>query len=480
MGQGEMIKSDEGINNPTMREQLHGDESGTVIMSRPPFTADRSGSAAIIFGLAFIPVMIMIGSAIDFQRATTIGSRMHESADAAVLAVSKQANLTQSQRQALATNIALANLGQIANQINARVVESEPTVNTYNITVSGSVPTMIMKIAHMDSIAVSKHSSASILQTIGLNGTTGCVLALDNQQVADSFWDIGNATTTIACDIIVNSASSSALDVNGSANLTANQIFLMNGGGYTASTPSRTTTTTGFMRSPAITKMAPQTCDPYAAGCTSPTATGVSLPTFSGCLKTNYSTSGTVTLQPGVYCNGISINANANVSLASGTYIIDRGTLSINGQATVTGPGQGGVTFVFTSSTGSDYATAKINGGATVNLSACRAGDDTNDDYPCIPGIVFFSDRNMPVGTNFTLNGGSTQTFNGAIYLPTAALNYTGGASSSNSCLQIIADTIKFTGNSNFGITSNNCATGSNSLVLPFGVATSSVAGLIQ
>ena len=72
------------------------------------------------------------------------------------------------------------------------------------------------------------------------------------------------------------------------------------------------------------------------------------------------------TLNPGVYCNGMDIHAGSNVTLNPGIYYVDRGSLNVNGGATLTGTG---ATIVFTSSTGAGWATANINGGATVNLT---------------------------------------------------------------------------------------------------------------
>jgi hypothetical protein len=96
---------------------------------------------------------------------------------------------------------------------------------------------------------------------------------------------------------------------------------------------------------------------------------------------------------------------------------------------------------VFTSSTGSDWATASIGSNAVVNLTAPTSGDTA--------GIVLFADRNMPSGTAFKLTGGGTQTFGGAIYVPKAALEFVGGYESGQGCTQVIADTISFAGNSN-------------------------------
>jgi hypothetical protein len=150
-----------------------------------------------------------------------------------------------------------------------------------------------------------------------------------------------------------------------------------------------------------------------------------------------------VTINPGVYCGGMKLNAGANVTLNPGIYYLDQGSLSVNGGASLSGTG---VTLVFTSSSGHNYASASINGGANINLTAPTSGPTA--------GIVLFGDRNMTAGTSFSLNGGSTEMFGGAIYLPRAAVSFSGGAASTNGCLQLIAETVTFVGNANFAI---NC-----------------------
>jgi hypothetical protein len=168
------------------------------------------------------------------------------------------------------------------------------------------------------------------------------------------------------------------------------------------------------------------------------------MPSFGGCTQNNLSVKTTATIDPGVYCNGISVNAGATLTLNPGVYFIDRGTFSVNGGGTVNGTG---VTLVFTSSTGNNWANLTINGNAVVNLTSPIAG--------ATAGLVIFGDRNIPVGTAFKLNGGSMQSFGGAIYVPTGGISYSGGSGTSTSCTQIIGDTVTFTGNSSVAI---NCS----------------------
>lgn len=169
---------------------------------------------------------------------------------------------------------------------------------------------------------------------------------------------------------------------------------------------------------------------------------GVPLPTYSGCNQTNFSSKITQTINPGVYCGGMQLNAKANVTMNPGIYIINGGSISINGQAALQGSG---VTFVLTSSTGSNYPSVTINGGAAVTLSAPTSGTYAN--------ILFYSDRKAPAMTQ-KFNGGSTNIFDGILYFPTQSLNFSGNSGSANSgsnCMRTISLDLTVTGNSAFG-----------------------------
>jgi hypothetical protein len=255
-----------------------------------------------------------------------------------------------------------------------------------------------------------------------VSNTQGCVLALNASAVGTAAFQ-GTADVVLkGCSLFDNSNSSSALTINGSSSLTALSVGVVGG----VSGKSDITTDKGV-----FTGQSPIS-DPYS---------GVSFPGFSGCTQNNYTAKNTVTLSPGVYCNGLKVNAGADVTLSPGIYYIDRGSFSVNGGASVTG---NGVTLVFTSSSGSNYATATINGGANINLTAPTSGPTE--------GIAIFGDRDMPEGASFKFNGGSSQSVNGAIYVPKGDLTFAGGSNTGGGCTQIIASTVTFTGNSNLAV----------------------------
>ncbi len=74
----------------------------------------------------------------------------------------------------------------------------------------------------------------------------------------------------------------------------------------------------------------------------------------------------------------------------------------------------------------------------------------------------------MATGTSFKFNGGASQALTGAIYVPKGAATFAGGTSSGNGCTQLVADTITFTGSSNFAL---NC----NGLTKPIGSQTATL-----
>jgi hypothetical protein len=220
-----------------------------------------------------------------------------------------------------------------------------------------------------------------------------------------------------------------ALTAGGSAQIAALSVGVV--GNLTGS--SNITTTQGIKTG--IGAIA----DPYA---------NASFAAFAGCTQQNFTAKDTVTISPGVYCGGMKLNAGANVTLSAGIYYLDGGDLTVNDGATLTGSD---VTLVFTSQNRNGFATASINGNASINLTPPKTG--------ATAGIVIFGDRRMPAGTLFKFNGGATQYFGGAIYLPKGAVSFSGGASTSTNCTQLIGDTVTFTGNSGFALNCNNYGT---------------------
>ena len=143
------------------------------------FAANRAGTAVIAFGLALVPVALLTGAALDFGRATLLRSNLQAAADAGVLAAGSKPKLTQAQREQLAKNKVLANLGAKANGANVTVTETEPSPGVFRVQVSASLATTVMKVAHFDTIPVAASAEARYIGATP-DKPIEIALALDN------------------------------------------------------------------------------------------------------------------------------------------------------------------------------------------------------------------------------------------------------------------------------------------------------------
>jgi Flp pilus assembly pilin Flp len=218
----------------------------------------------------------------------------------------------------------------------------------------------------------------------------------------------GNADANFDCGVASNSSSDNALHLNGSARLTTTEVTTV--GDYTATagldsaTPPR----------------------PYSNPLRSPYA-DLAIPSFSGCAHTGLSVTTTRTLSPGVYCNGLSFESSARVTLNPGAYIVDRGSFYAAANSRITGRR---VTIILTSSTGAGYGAIEIRGGAVLDVAAPTSGDWA--------GVLFFQDPRAPSTIVNSVAGNAAVELTGAIYAPSQEVRFSGNMSLSTGCLQMI------------------------------------------
>ncbi len=387
------------------------------------FFRDRKGQLTPIIALAAVPLVAAVGAGIDYARTNAARTAMQAALDAAALMVAKDfehssgGSVTQNAAGYFNANFVRSDVQDL--QVSA-TASSGSGGTSFALTATGTINTVLMEIAGFPTINLSVASKA----WAATNGL-GCVLALDPNASGAVTAQGSTVVNLNGCNLYDNSNNTTALSAGGSASLSALSVGVVGGVSGTSNIVTQQGLFTGVG----------QIGDPYSS---------VEMPSVGACTQRNFNAKSTVTIDPGVYCDGISLNAGAVVTMNPGIYIIDGGSLSINGGATLTGTG---VTLFFTRHNSNSWATATINGNATVNLAP--------PNYGSMPGIVVFGDRGIPLGTTFKFNGGSTQYFGGAIYVPTGAINFSGGNGTSSSCTQIIGDTITFTGNSAVAI---NCS----------------------
>jgi len=124
------------------------------------FRDDRRGTTAIILALAFIPVLGIVGAAIDLTRAHIVKTRLQGAIDAAVLAAASSGELTKSQRIAKAESVFAANFP--ADELGDAGVPSITIDDEGKIvgTANADLGTSIMSVLGFDSMDVSADAEA--------------------------------------------------------------------------------------------------------------------------------------------------------------------------------------------------------------------------------------------------------------------------------------------------------------------------------
>lgn len=396
------------------------------------FTSEQGG--LIILWAFVLPAVIgSIGIGVEVSSWYARKSDIQSATDAAALATSYavggSSNLT-----TIASNEMSRN-GFGTNSGITLTVNNPPSTGTY----SGNNNAVELIVSQNEAPLFSKvlgHGQTTIkVRAVALNTPSssggGCIMAL-NQTQGYSIDINGNATINMpGCSMIDNSNNSSAVALNGNATVTVTNIYTA--GGIMTNGHSTINNTSPNVTNGSVVP------DPFS---------NLAMPAFSGCDQNNFTAQhGSVTMTPGVYCGGINFNAQANVTMSSGTYIVNGGSFNINGQASVTGSD---VTIIFTGN-----STINVNGGATVTLSAPTTGT--------YAGILLYADRNSQANYN-NFNGGSSMALTGVVYMPSENINFNGGVSSGGSCTKIIANTVTINGGANLSPT---CPAGYPTIPIP-------------
>jgi hypothetical protein len=203
---------------------------------------------------------------------------------------------------------------------------------------------------------------------------------------------VGNSDVLIpARAVYVNSSSQNAVSTAGTAVLDCPNLYVVGGCSFIGHSRC-----TGH-----VTEGAPGYGDPLSAT-VFPTAQGMTqLP--------GQSPHGTVTLQPGYYAHGISVQGGAHVTLAPGVYLIGGSGLSVTA-GDVIGTG---VCIVMLE------GSLNLGGNGTITLSPPTLGS--------MGGMVIGQPSTNH--SNMSLAGGHNMTINGSIYAPTATLALVGTSS---------------------------------------------------
>jgi len=389
-------------------------------------TRNSEGSVVSTFALSMVPLIGLVGAAVDYSSATNARTSLQGALDAALIAGAKDGSANWA---TTALNTFNANLNaKLATNVNATF---QLTSNrAYTGSVSATVPSNFLGVLGVSGINIGTSGTATVPPS---TGGYYCVMAL-NRTAQAALQLTGNASITInapKCVIQVNSSSASAVTQNGNTVIRSVENCFVGG----VSTVGNSTL------SPAPDATCKPIPDPFA---------NYPRPTVGNCDFTNYKLSGnkTATLQPGVYCGGMDFSGPVNVTFAPGLYVIKDGVITETG-GTFTG---NGVSFFLTG-----YNTSlQLSGQADWHLVAAASGP--------LPGFAIFLDPDGPsglAGSTSSLSGQSELYFEGIVYLPKQEVTVSGNASAfaPSPYTSYIGDTLRFVGNGDLVINNDTSMT---------------------
>lgn len=139
------------------------------------FGRDEDGAIAIIFAIVLIPLLALVGAAIDYSRTVIDRSQTQDALDAAVLAAVKQVPyLTDGELRNMVESFVNANIPS-STKVNIDLVEISRNPNTIKVWASGSTEMTMMKLVKVNELDFKAKSKAE-----AGNQSIEVVMVLDN------------------------------------------------------------------------------------------------------------------------------------------------------------------------------------------------------------------------------------------------------------------------------------------------------------
>lgn len=362
------------------------------------FTSDQQGSM-----LPMLAAVIMLATAggvfaVDMTRAYAFQSQLQFTADAAALAAAVNLPDVDAARKA-AYHYASINMPNFSEVISADDIEfGHWNPDTRTIEADENAADALRVTARLSE----KNGNAITTLFAGIFGSerldiaasavagkrsANCILALEPEEPDGLGMDIAAEIEALNCSVQVNSRHKHAFRIWLGSKFLASGLCVT-GGAYLSGWASI---------SPEPTLGCPPQLDPLA---------NLAAPDVGGCdFEDNEFVAHHGTLQPGVYCGGLTVRKDSNLILAAGTYVIKDGPLSIQDSAKLSGDG---VTFFLTG----DDALLRFDDNSSLTLTAPTDGAMT--------GILVFQDRNY--GGHHVWDSRAPTELYGTVYLPEGEL----------------------------------------------------------
>jgi Flp pilus assembly protein TadG len=352
------------------------------------FARDNRASLALKFGLLLPVIFGVVGGAIDYGSILRQKSRLQSAADAAAKAAALEFTLIDTSKN----DISAMTEATVRGMVNADALASAGTLQ-----VLGRAQTNPMRVT-VDAVQQFKGpfgvlgGSASRIAVRAVAEVVGkpniCVLALEpDADGAIELWTKAQLTGQ-NCAVYSNSTSSAGIKSKNNASMSASMIC--SAGGKDGAKGNF---------SPEPVTDCPIFDDPLA---------GRAAPAVGACTATKMRIlNESLTLQPGVYCGGLSIAGTSSVTFARGIYVIKDGALRVEDSAAVAGDGVG----FYLTGPGSLF---RFDGGTTISLSAPTSGE--------MAGLLFHEARSRTDAVTHEILSDNARLLLGTIYLPKGEL----------------------------------------------------------
>jgi Flp pilus assembly protein TadG len=420
--------------------------SGTSRRPCPPFPSafgrDRRGGVAVLFGLA-LPVLLTAASAtFTYAQLASRRAELQNAADSAALAVTRELTLGNPTDERLVNAATATALAALANgRPEGTTATPEPAVarddagqrTGMDLTITETVATPWGRLLSMPTSTLSVTAKARVIGSRKI-----CMIGLDRSMRGTIHLRAQAKVTAPDCGIYANAKDPEGLTAENDATVRAGLICSAGGvkeGRKGVSLLPAALTDCPTMADPLLGRPAPSTAGPCVAvsevrGQGRPPRLKDSKAVVRQVLSadaTIVDAGSGVELQPGVYCDGLTVHGGAKVRLRPGIYVM-KGPLVVD-DSSLRGENVG---FYFAG----DGASLLFDEDSSISLTAPKSGEMT--------GLLFFEERRvvnpvealvgkikgkvpaMPPGSpplrEYRIISNDAQNLLGTIYLPSGRL----------------------------------------------------------
>jgi Flp pilus assembly protein TadG len=423
---------------------------------------DRRGNALILAALSMPLLLGSVGLATDTIQWTLWKRQLQRAADSAAFAGAYARFQDKSSTDAATHDLAMNNHLWVPLMTGYPQVTQPADTATFVRAVE--VRLQVQQALTFSSMFM---SSAPIITATARAAATDsgsyCVVALENTNTSGIIIQ-GSSIVNMGCGMISDSpAASISVGVNGNGhNVTAVPVAGVGG------VPD----INGVAAADELSNQLPM-LDPYknTYNTVSPVAC-TDMATHAATRSAADITAGfTQALSPGCYTGNNQFKfTGGKTRLNPGVYYLDNVDFDAQG-GTIVGDG---VTIILTGTTPKQI---KLNGNATIQLTAPTATIPAVGATPAVPGtcgtfsgtnscnftkMLFIQSTNAVWSNNSNIiNGSSTSKFDGAIYIPNQQVSFSGSSGAITKCAMVVAKRVEFAGNANLQNDTTGCTANS-------------------